>query len=51
MREAVKDMIFILNPNHIAGDLGYEAWQADNSMVFAWLINLMEAEVNQNFIL
>ena len=26
-------------------------WQADNSMVLAWLINSMEAEVSQNFIL
>ena len=34
-----------------AGDLGYETWQADNSMVLAWLINSMEAEVSQNFIL
>ena len=28
-----------------------EAWQVDNSMALAWLINSMEAKVSQNLIL
>ena len=35
----------------IVGYPSTEAWQVDNSMVLAWLINLMEAKVSQNFIL
>ena len=34
-----------------AGDLGSEAWQDDNSMVLAWLINSMKVGESQNFIL
>ncbi|KAJ4721162.1 hypothetical protein OWV82_008883 [Melia azedarach] len=34
-----------------SGDPSYEVWQAENSMVLAWLINSMEPEVSQNFIL
>lgn len=28
-----------------------ESWQSENSMILAWLTNLIELEISQNFIL
>ena len=33
------------------GEAGYETWFVENSMVMAWLINSMEPEISQGYIL
>ena len=31
-------------------DVGYAAWDAENSMIMAWLVNSMEEEISANYI-